>query len=261
MSRRHSAKLKETIKRAFGSPEQFDAPVKRPKTASTKKRRKLFLKDETRSNDEVHLTIRICPVMRALIDTPHFQRLRRLKQLGTTDLVYPCANHSRFEHSLGVAKLAERMCKRIKEEQPQLPCSPKDMLCIKLAGMLHDIGHGPFSHVYEQFCIDVFPKHYEKLSPEDKQRYHGLPELTDELKQFGHEQVSLQIIDSMLEYLGLRIDLRPENLDKPLMEVGDGGIDASTMKSFKPDEEVLTSRGKSSLKGIWYGRTSGKTGK
>jgi HD superfamily phosphohydrolase len=80
-----------------------------------------------------------------LIDTSVFQRLRRIKQLANTDLVYPGAVHSRFEHSLGVLETAFRIAQRI----PSINSDQDKMRQIRYAALLHDIGHGPYSHVFE----------------------------------------------------------------------------------------------------------------
>jgi HD superfamily phosphohydrolase len=87
----------------------------------------------------------------ALIDTPAFQRLRRIKQLGFADHVYPGASHSRFAHSLGVYAGARMIVKAIqarKDKEDLLdPVETEDAV---LAALLHDVGHGPFSHVFEK---------------------------------------------------------------------------------------------------------------
>ena len=113
-------------------------------------------KKDVRCN--IHGSIKLEPLLVAVMDSPIVQRLRRLKQLGITEYVYPTANHSRFEHSLGVAHLAAEMCKKLGDghipasaEKP----SERDILCVKLAGLLHDIGHGPFSHSFEKL-VDNF---------------------------------------------------------------------------------------------------------
>jgi len=98
--------------------------------------------DTRRTNDEIHSSIILGPVVKTLVDTPQFQRLRGLKQLGTAEFVYCNATHNRFEHSLGVAHLAKSLCEIIKSRQPGLKCTAKDVLCVELAGLCHDIGHG-----------------------------------------------------------------------------------------------------------------------
>ncbi|MFC4438762.1 MULTISPECIES: HD domain-containing protein [Natrialbaceae] len=92
--------------------------------------------------DSVHDHIRIDGVARALLDTPEVQRLRRITQLGTVSLVYPSANHTRFEHSLGVYHLA---CEALE----QLGVEGRQAERVHAAAMLHDVGHGPFSHNLE----------------------------------------------------------------------------------------------------------------
>ena len=92
--------------------------------------------------DSVHDHIQVAGVARALIDTPELQRLRRIKQLGTVSLVYPSANHTRFEHSLGVYHLA---CEALE----QLGVEGRQAERVQAAAILHDVGHGPFSHNLE----------------------------------------------------------------------------------------------------------------
>ncbi|OAQ54233.1 phosphohydrolase [Natrinema mahii] len=92
--------------------------------------------------DSVHDHIRVDGVARDLLDTPALQRLRRISQLGTVSLVYPSANHTRFEHSLGVYHLA---CEALE----QLGVAGREAQRVHAAAMLHDVGHGPFSHNLE----------------------------------------------------------------------------------------------------------------
>jgi HD-GYP domain-containing protein (c-di-GMP phosphodiesterase class II) len=90
--------------------------------------------------DPIHLFIPMSGLCLKIIDTPEYQRLHHLKQLGACDYVFRGAHHSRFEHSLGVAHLAEKLAKNIKEAQPYLGISDIDVLCVKVAGLCHDLG-------------------------------------------------------------------------------------------------------------------------
>ena len=92
--------------------------------------------------DSVHDHIEVTGVATELLDTPAMQRLRRISQLGTVSLVYPAANHTRFEHSIGVYALARRAC-----EVLSIDGTARDELVA--AALLHDVGHPPFSHNIE----------------------------------------------------------------------------------------------------------------
>jgi len=92
-------------------------------------------------HDAVHGSMRLEGLPLELVKTPEFQRLRYIKQLGLAYLVYPGANHTRFEHSLGTWYLAMRLSQELNLED--------EGLLFQVAAMLHDIGHGPFSHTFE----------------------------------------------------------------------------------------------------------------
>ena len=83
-----------------------------------------------------------------LIDTPEFQRLRRIRQLGLSDLVYPGATHTRFAHSIGVYHIARQLIEVIRRDISSEFDEERARVAL-LAALLHDIGHGPFSHVFE----------------------------------------------------------------------------------------------------------------
>ncbi|MCU4799776.1 HD domain-containing protein [Halobacteria archaeon HArc-gm2] len=91
-----------------------------------------------------------------LIDTPVVQRLRGIQQLGNTSLVYPSANHTRFEHSLGVYYLADQALEK-------LDIGAHEGECIRAAAILHDIGHGPFSHNTEPILESYLGKTHEEV--------------------------------------------------------------------------------------------------
>jgi len=93
--------------------------------------------------------IAITPLMKEIIDTPEFQRLRELKQLGGTYFVFPSATHTRFEHSLGVSYLTGELMNVLWKNQPELLITDRIIEITRIAGLIHDIGHGPFSHLYD----------------------------------------------------------------------------------------------------------------
>ncbi|KAH9579868.1 HD domain [Trypanosoma melophagium] len=117
----------------------------------------LFCSPEIRFNerpgkliqDRVHEYVFLPMIAIRIVDTLEFQRLRTLKQLGTAVYLYPGATHTRFEHSIGVAHLASEMVNHISICQPELGITRADILCVTIAGLCHDIGHGPFSHLFE----------------------------------------------------------------------------------------------------------------
>lgn len=92
--------------------------------------------------DPLYGFIEVKPIEEEIINTSTFQRLNRIKQLSNTYLVYPGAAHTRFEHSLGVLNLAQKVSEKIKLNE-------EDTTNLRLAGLLHDIGHGPYSHSFE----------------------------------------------------------------------------------------------------------------
>ncbi|XP_026187308.1 deoxynucleoside triphosphate triphosphohydrolase SAMHD1-like [Mastacembelus armatus] len=91
-------------------------------------------------NDPIHGHIELHPLLIKIIDTPQFQRLRNIRQLGGAYFVYPGASHNRFEHSLGVAYLAGELVDALSRRQPELQINPSDILCVQFAGLCHDLG-------------------------------------------------------------------------------------------------------------------------
>mmetsp|Transcript_2349 Transcript_2349/g.4158 ORF Transcript_2349/g.4158 Transcript_2349/m.4158 type:complete len:478 (-) Transcript_2349:161-1594(-) len=99
--------------------------------------------------DPIHGPIRLEANIVKLIDTMQFQRLRGLHQLGSASYVFPGAVHTRFEHSLGVSHLAGNLVDRFMGLQPELDITQHDRLIVRIAGLMHDLGHGCFSHVFD----------------------------------------------------------------------------------------------------------------
>lgn len=142
-----------------------------------------------------------------LIEHPYFQRLRRIRQLGLSCMVYPGANHTRFEHALGAVHLM-RSAISILRLKGQL-ITDEEAEAVTVAILLHDIGHGPFSHVLESTLVQGVP--HEKISlllmEELNRQFEGKLNLairifTDEYpKHFLHQLVSSQLDMDRLDYL------------------------------------------------------------
>jgi len=112
-------------------------------------------------NDPVHGFITLPPgLILDLIDHPFFQRLRRIRQLGLTELVYPGANHTRFHHALGAMHLMGLALETLREKGNVV--SEEEEEAAKIAVLMHDIGHGPFSHALESSILQDVP--HEQLS-------------------------------------------------------------------------------------------------
>ncbi|HEX7142542.1 MAG TPA: HD domain-containing protein [Nitrososphaeraceae archaeon] len=98
--------------------------------------------------DPIHKYIRITDLEKKLIDTEVFQRLRKIRQLAGAHLVYPSAQHTRFEHSIGAMHLAGLAAETLLDKG--YITYKEDVESLRIAALLHDIGHGPFSHLFEE---------------------------------------------------------------------------------------------------------------
>lgn len=103
--------------------------------------------------DPIHKYMEFEPLLLKFIDTIEFQRLRYIKQLGVCYYVFSGASHNRYEHSLGVSYLCGLLLKNLKLKQPELNITNRQILLVKIAGLIHDIGHGCFSHFYDNFYL------------------------------------------------------------------------------------------------------------
>jgi len=141
-------------------------------------------------NDPVHGTIRLDPMVRDLMETLELQRLSGIRQLGLTYLVFPGANHSRIEHCLGVSHVAGRLAAAI-----ELPEDERKL--VMAAGLLHDVGHGPFSHTLEhilssKLAIDhmhltqaIILGEDDNVRPEERGAFPDVPRIPEVLEDHG----------------------------------------------------------------------------
>ena len=139
----------------------------------------------TRIYDPIHGFITITPLMKKFIDTQEFQRLRDLKQLGATTFVFPSANHTRFEHSIGVSHLAGLMMQSLIANDNR-EVDEKYIELVRLAGLLHDIGHGPYSHLYDD---------YVKKSEEPDHEERGCTIIRNMVKKYNIELTTDDVQD------------------------------------------------------------------
>lgn len=147
--------------------------------------------------DSVHGYIDISEVIH-IIDTPEFQRLRNIKQLGACNFVFPSAHGTRFEHSIGVFYLADRMINALGKNTKYLnhTLSRRMLHLIKVAALIHDIGHGPFSHLWDNFC--------EKNNNFESHEYRGI-----EIFRYMNRKYSLRYIEEEIALIGQMINPEP----------------------------------------------------
>ena len=178
-----------------------------------------------------------------LINHPYFQRLRRIKQLGLTNLVYPGALHTRFHHAIGAMYL---MTEAIKELQfKQIEISEEEAQATTIAILLHDIGHGPFSHALEHAIVQGISHEdiSELLMQQLNKQYQGKLSLAIKIfnnqykKKFLHQLVSSQLDMDRLDYL---------RRDSFFTGVSEGVISSDRiikMLNVKNDELVIEEKG------------------
>jgi hypothetical protein len=159
-------------------------------------------------NDPVHGFIRIShPLVFSIIEHPYFQRLRRIKQLGLTEYVYPGALHTRFHHALGAYHLMGIALDTLRSKG--IDISDEEALACQIAILLHDVGHGPFSHALEYTILEGV--HHEQLSllimQKLNEQFNNALHLAIRIfcneyeRPFFHQLVSSQLDMDRLDYL------------------------------------------------------------
>ena len=141
--------------------------------------------------DNIHGYINIDAIALSIIDTPVFQRLRNIHQTGVLYLVYPTANHSRFEHSIGTYHLAKKMITNISVKQPELNITEDIIMMVSIAGLCHDMGHLLFSHLFDDYFLPKLPN------------YNILVEKTPNIL---HENRSIVLLNYIVEKYKINLD-------------------------------------------------------
>ncbi|MFZ2431630.1 MAG: HD domain-containing protein, partial [Lutibacter sp.] len=142
-----------------------------------------------------------------LIEHPYFQRLRRISQMGLSYLVYPGAHHTRFHHAIGSVHLMQKAVRILKFKDVQI--SEEEATAVYIAILLHDIGHGPFSHALEgQFIKGISHENISLLFMEAlNEEFKGQLSLAIEIfkgnyhRKFLHQLISSQLDMDRLDYL------------------------------------------------------------
>ena len=169
--------------------------------------------------DPVWNTIRLDPVAAAIIDTPAFQRLRYIRQLGLAHLVYPGATHTRFDHALGVYHLAVRAIRTLEAGSQVPPEVWEGVRLIPYAALLHDIGHYPFSHALEELEPEPIAANHEEMSA----RFFESKEMRAALAPLG---------EGAAEQISRIIQGRGENALRGLVS---GSLDLDKMEYLRRD--------------------------
>jgi len=146
-------------------------------------------------NDSIHGSIKINSLCLQFIDTPQFQRLRDIKQLGALSYIFPCATHTRFEHSLGVGHLSGGIVERYKQTQLELELTNREVNLVRLSGFLHDLGHSAFSHVFDNVFMPLVKPEYN----------------------YNHESMSIKMIDYLIDDNNIDLDKQDINFIKELI--------------------------------------------
>lgn len=123
--------------------------------------------DYKRVSDPVHHTIGLSKTEVAVVSTTAFQRLRGVKQLGLASLVFPGADYSRFSHSLGVCHVTGSILSALSRYRSNFKCTDREIQLYRLAGLLHDVGHYPFSHATEHAIADHYSAALLETKPSD----------------------------------------------------------------------------------------------
>jgi len=188
----------------------------------------LTLKTVAEIRDPVHGYVKVTEVERRLIDSPVVQRLRRIRQLAGAYLVYPGAVHTRFEHVIGAMHVAGAIAQSIAS---QVDMGDEEIQEIRLAALLHDVGHGPFSHLFEEVLAARTEVNHEDMT----RLVISKTELKDILEAHGFSS------SSMSSFAVGNLQRRPPFMN----EIISGGLSADIM-DYLPRDSYFT--------GVEYGR-------
>lgn len=227
--------------------------------------------NEKTVHDPVHGSMKISGIALQLMDTAEVQRLRGIKQLGLAYIAFPGANHSRFEHVLGVSYLAESVGATLELEKDETEV-------LSAVALLHDVGHAPFSHTLEYLMVDFLKKDHMEITenvikgkfsidPKEEFKKIGVPTANEILKKNGISptEVSEILLGSHEKrYLGelLHSEVDVDQMDYLLRDshftgVGLGMIDVNRLTNtlkIKDERLCILSKGVEAVEGFLTAR-------
>ncbi|CAF1026877.1 unnamed protein product [Brachionus calyciflorus] len=184
--------------------------------------------------DSIYGLIEIEPIFQLIINTPEFQRLKYIKQTENIYFLFPSSVHTRFEHCIGTFHLAKKLLDYLSKSQHDLNITRKESLCVQIAALCHDIGHGPFSHLFEELIKPncsfkhetasflIFERIFDKLKSQSEFIEEGIftekdkiliidlihPKISKKLwSNFINQTNDIKIIkDNFLNQLGISMD-------------------------------------------------------
>lgn len=220
-----------------------------------------LMQETFRVQDPVNGLMNLPGITKRIVDNKLFQRMRHIRQLAMVQYVYPGATHNRLFHSIGTGWLAYNFMKDLRHRQPELKITHREVLCVTIAGLCHDLGHPCYSHMFEVFMQDIGKKRRKAI------REQGLtpsPEEEREISQYekwNHETASGLLLDKLMEELsdvmtqvGLKSDdegddftLIRELIDPPKKEL-EAALEKGTLKK----EWIIIMKGRPVEKSFIY---------
>ena len=180
--------------------------------------------------DTVHGNIEFDKQDLVFLDNRWLKRLKRVKQLGLLDHVFPSGSHSRFEHVVGVYHLANTYTSQLEKNSSKKLFTDKERRCIKLAALFHDLGHGPYSHVFDHFLEDF--------------KSDGLIHSHEERSQLIVEKIFKETQPS--GFTGYDIDMIKNMIEPPEHMI----VEDSGMKTYKCEKPYIYELVNNKLNGI-----------
>lgn len=169
--------------------------------------------------------ILITPLAQMFIDTPEFQRMRYMRQLGPSHFVYPSATSDRFTHCLGVGHLARRVCEHLQKLHPDI-VSDRTIELITIAGFMHDIGHGPFSHAFDRIVS----------SSDSKLKVHE--ERSKEIVKYLVKKYSIPVEEHEVNFICETFDPTEENKKFWYYQIISGTVDVDRLDYIIRDSKT-----------------------